>query len=998
LEASREAWVHLLRGEHEIACEKAREGLRGADPARASVCLVESLHRLGRGEEAIESIKDYDSDHPGTQVGGFAIGRLERLRRNLDGAEEAFRGALRAAIVRNDSLARLVAIEQLANVLQDGGRFAEAADLHVESLELAGTAGDSLLLISSSYGLGYCLIAGGRYDESEALARTALEGARRFDLPLWVGDAEALVAVLHWIRLDLDGTFEHYDRAARAYERAGDASRQASCLRKMAATNRSRGEYPDAIETLHRARSLALGAGNAGEAAFALEHLGSLSHDLGNFDRARTQWEGALREGRDAWPPEWKSAALLNIGSLLVVREDHEAALRYLEEALEVLKESESRLAVPGALSTLAHCLRALGRVEEAVSKLLEAASLAREYDLVLSEADAFVELGHCYVDLDRLDEAERSFGKAADMTAGRGFYDFDSKVRLGQSLVARRQGKLEASLRYLEDALEIAESVRSRSREASAVQAGVFGEKRNLYEAAVDLLYAMHRAQPERGHDRAAFHVAQRAKARSFLDLLTEAKVRLRVRADTTYQRREQDILARIATLAQDADGDPRSATEAGEEIARLEDDLAILEREVRTADPQYAEIRYPSPPTLKEVQAEGLRPGELLLEYLVGDEASYVWAVTRDSCRLVQLPPRKAIQRSVRELLPLLGDYNLLGSDPAYLLAPVRDLSDALLRPVIGEVGGHVSILIAPDDVLHFLPFEALLRGDAPSAPRDYASLPFLVKTADVSYVASGGMLLGNGTATPGPSGRDMLLIGDPLLGKEGDAGAFFETATGRRLFRLADVQEEMQALREILGAGKVLELQGELATRRELRRAGALGHYRFVHFASHGVYNERRPRFSGIVLSADADEGDDGFLTIDEVFSLDIPCDQVVLSACFSAMGEHVRGEGIVGLTRGLLYAGARRVVAGLWAVSGWATARFMSKFYEESAREPSAAGSHALAEAKRWMIGQPSWSRDGGPAVDPGHPYFWAPFVAFGRESKGSGDGHAAETRD
>jgi tetratricopeptide (TPR) repeat protein len=996
---------------------RAREALQGSDPARAAVCLVEGLRRLGREEEAIRIVEEYASSHPGTHIEQLALGRLERLRRNPQGAEGMFRRTLELELgaARSDSLVRLVAIEQLANILQDTGRFGEATDLHERSLKLARLVGDSLVLISSSYGLGYCFVPSGRHEEAERVARSALEGASRLDLPLWVGDAQALLALLCWLRLDLDGTLQHYGEAAEAYGRAGDVSRQASCLRKMAATHRSRGEYPSAIEGLHRARRLALGAGNAAEAAFALEHLGSISYDLGNLERARMQWEEALREGRETWPPEWRSAALLNIGSLLVTRENYDEALRYLEQALQVLEGSESRLAVPGTLSVLGQCLRKLGRLEEALARLQEAASLARENDIALSEAESSVELGLCYLDLDRLDEAERALDRAADLSAGQGFYDFEPKIRFAQSLVARRGGKLETSLRHLEAALEIAESVRSRSREASEVQQGVFAGKRCLYEAAVDVLYEMHRAHPSAGHDRSAFHVAQCAKARSFADLLTEAEVHLRVRADPTYQRREQQILERIAALTGNGQAGARagrSASVARQEIARLEDDLAILEKEVRGADPRYAAIRYPNPPGLERIQAEGLGPGDLLLEYLVGEESSYVWAVTHDHCRFVQIPSREVLQGSIRELLPILGDYNLLGSDPAYFLPPVQALSNALLGPVLEQVRANKAILIAPDDILHILPFEALLSEEVPSGTGEFSSLPFLVKTVDVSYVASGGLLAGSGSGGGGggpggrtdagrPSNPELLLIGDPVLDRTGEAGAggaLLETATGGRLFPLGDVQEEMRALREILGVERIRELQGDRATHRELRRAGAQGPYRFIHFASHGIYNERRPRFSGILLSADAEEGDDGFLTIDEVFALDLHCDQVVLSACFSAMGEHVRGEGIVGLTRGLQYAGARQVVAGLWAVSGWATARFMRKYYEILAQDPSVSGVHALAEAKRWMIEQPLWIRDrdgggngsgsggGDLSVEPAHPFFWAPFVAFGGGSR------------
>jgi CHAT domain-containing protein len=142
-----------------------------------------------------------------------------------------------------------------------------------------------------------------------------------------------------------------------------------------------------------------------------------------------------------------------------------------------------------------------------------------------------------------------------------------------------------------------------------------------------------------------------------------------------------------------------------------------------------------------------------------------------------------------------------------------------------------------------------------------------------------------------------------------------------------------------------------------------------------ASHGLFNEARPRYSGLVLSPDPASGDDGFLSISEVLALDLDCDQVVLSACASALGPHVSGEGRVGLTRSFIFAGARSVVSALWDVSGQETARFLALYYARLGAG-GADRDEALAAAKRAM-----WA-EGAEGVDPAHPAFWAAFVLSG----------------
>jgi CHAT domain-containing protein len=977
---SAQAWSLLLRGDDEAAVAAARAALsENENPARAAVCLVEASKRLGRQDEALDTLASYEAAHPGSGVTLLGRATVERMGRSFDGAGRFLGEALALYSDRADSLGTLVALEQLAHTLQNAGRYADAADRHGRALDLATALDDTLALISSRYGLAYSMIPTGQYDRCETLVRAALAEARSRDLHLWVGHNEALLGTLRWLRLSLDETLRHLEKAFDAYEAFGDASLQASCLRRIAATQSSRGEYPIAIETLRRARRIALDAGNVGEASFCLEHLGSVSADLGDLDLAIERWRGALEEGRDHWPAEWKAAALANIGSALVTKGEHEVALDTFERTLAALRESGSRLPLPDALQRIARLLRLSGRPEQAIERLEESIDIARELDLKLAEAWGFTELGHCDLSLGRLEEAEDAFARAASLAEGRDFLGVDIEIRSGRATVSRRRGALNEALAHLERALQTTEDARRRSREATAVQQELFGKRATLYEETVDVLFAMHERAPDRGFDADAFRVAQRAKARSLLDLLTEGDVELRVRADSTYQRREREILARLAALDAASSAGERDA----DARARLDDELAILERELRTADPRYADIRYPSPATLRDVRG-ALLEGELLLDYILGDSASYVWAVSAGGARFARLPRRAEVERAVRSFLPLVTDYNVLGGDAGYLTEPALALGRMLLSPVAEEVRAANGVVVAPYGVLHVLPFEALLVRPPEDKSSGYASLPYLVTETDVSYVPAATALLRRPrTEATSRPGRDLLVVGNPVLDASSGGGFYFQAATGTPPPPVPFVEAEMREVADRFPVGSVVTLAGDGATLAALDRTRRDGPFRFVHFATHGVYNERRPRFSGLLLSPDPPRGDDGFLSLAEVFGLDLPCEQVVLSACHSGLGEELSGEGLLGLTRGLLYAGARSVVASLWAVSGEATADFMSALYARLGRESRGSRAHELSETKRMMIRSGgAQSTIGGQPVDLAHPYFWAPFVLTG----------------
>jgi len=159
--------------------------------------------------------------------------------------------------------------------------------------------------------------------------------------------------------------------------------------------------------------------------------------------------------------------------------------------------------------------------------------------------------------------------------------------------------------------------------------------------------------------------------------------------------------------------------------------------------------------------------------------------------------------------------------------------------------------------------------------------------------------------------------LLFGNPQLVKGADASLFARAAGATDLPALPYADRESKDLQQLAGAIGATRLSGAEATKTNLRLAGERGPFSLVHFASHGLFNEDRPRYSGLVVSPDSQTGDDGFLSVSEVFGLRLECDQVVLSACASGLGDHVTGEGLVGLTRSFIFAGARSVVsAGLW----------------------------------------------------------------------------------
>jgi CHAT domain-containing protein/Tfp pilus assembly protein PilF len=999
LEPGENAWWRLMQanGDSVMVAEFDRaeeydDRFAGGGP-RLAVCLAEALERNGRSTELETLLARL---RPVPILEHLVAGRLAVLRNEPAAAESLLTLALTeistgetTGISTPGALRdiELIVREQLGVMLIDRAQPEQAIAMLTEAMTLARESEQSLAAAHCQLHLGRALIRTRDMTEAARYLEDASRNAESWRVPQWQGDAEIALSVIARLQMDLDEALRHRRTALQAYRQAGSLSGQARSLHYIATIHILRGELTTAMRLLHEALELAERAAAPGERSGCLGDLAGLNYLLGEYDLAVSQYRQAAELSDN---PRRAGFWLSNIGSLLIDQQRHEEALRSLEEARELLNRVGDRRAEADVLNAIGRCHCEMGRYEEGIAHLDAAVAASREWSVPMSEASALRNQGFCQLAEGDLEAAQATFDAAAELAQQVGTFDIIEAALLGQAVVARRQGAPAEALPFLERAIASAEEVRRSSGGSPRVQSGTFGQAADIYQEMIDLLFELHGRRPEDGQDRRAFDIAQRAKARSFLDLLAEADVDLRCRADPRYQQREHDIQNQVAELEQQ-----RAAAAAAdvppleERISRLQAELDILEAELREADPRYTELRYPRPETLAEVQREVLREGELLLEYALGDSASYVFALTRTSFLMAPLPRQAEIEAATGRLLPLLADYNLLGTDPAYFLAAAAPLSRTVLKPVATEIARAGRIIVCPSGILHYLPFEVLLLGDIPAGGGNrFDQLPYLALQADLIYVPSVSTLARLRTAESGPepdgppparSTLDLLVVGNPTLPAAEQASVFVKLVSGGELAPLPFADHEIRGLMDLVPDARRRILEGDQATFDAVAAAGRQGAYRYVHFATHGLFNEKRPQYSGLVLTPAAGGEDDGFMTTAEVFQLELPCDQVVLSACATALGEKVTGEGLVGLTRGFMYAGARSVVASLWDVSGRATASFMTDFYREM-KGGDQGRAHALAGAKRRMIrGE---SGPGTEGADPAHPYFWAAFVLIG----------------
>jgi CHAT domain-containing protein len=657
-----------------------------------------------------------------------------------------------------------------------------------------------------------------------------------------------------------------------------------------------------------------------------------------------------------------------------------------------------------------------LGNEKKALECYNRALLLFREEKVRREEGDVLHDIGRVYYGLGEKEKARDYFNQALSLHREVGDRFGEASTLYYLACAERDQSNLSDARILIEEGLSIIEKLRADVA-SHDLRASYLGSVRDYYELCIDLLLRLHQRQPTEAHDAKALEASERARARGLLDLLTEARINVTQGIDPELKQREKATHAGISRIQSQLIQAHSTATPDKTRIAQLEDELKKveterehLEIEIRQKHPHYAELQYPQPLGVKAIQAL-LDDQTALLEYALGKDRSFLFVVTRTRLHSFQLPPTKEISPVVQELRAVLGRPSQRRSryrDWSAYVGTARRLYETLIAPAADVLAKKQNLVIVPDGVLYYLPFESLLSDEAKTGGRaDYRLLSYLLKRWTVSYAPSASVLASLGKARRQEEshepGKAFLAFADPVYEIGAKTSAFrpqpsdqktkhkrqrttdngqrtnavmetlrsvFEESGRWQLQRLTESRREVTDIAGLHQPGTVAVYIGAAAKEESLKSNESLSRARRIHLATHGIMSERQPQYSGLVLTLDDDPQEDGLLQVYEVFNLKLNAELVVLSACRTGLGKEVKGEGLVGLTRAFLYAGARSLVVSLSQVVDASTAELMATFYREMDRSGEKAD--ALRQAKLKVI-------EGGRYA---HPYYWSPFILVG----------------
>lgn len=770
-----------------------------------------------------------------------------------------------------------------------------------------------------------------------------------------IGDAADLEAMA---QNNLGGDYSVAGEAQKglaAYRRGLELARaagnlpgeEASSFRGTGDILLGQGKLAPALDSLRQSLPLFRRIGSLREAAFVLSRMAAISQRRGRLDDALSQLEESLALAQEAGAQDVEIVALSSLGTVHLLRKETARAGEAYTRALTLARSTGNRHSEGFALLNLARYHFDNGNPGEALRLHEEAAVLFQEIK-------------------SRRGEVSTLYGSARALHA---------------------LGDYEAARQRLEKVVDGVESLRSDS-ENQDLRSAYFATKQHYFELYIDVLMHL-------GDAAGALALNERRRARSLLETIAD------MRAEGRKTAADPELLAQRKKLQERINAgearlqDPRSAAdqaaleriEAKQRALLLE--LGDIEARIRGRSSEAS----PPPLTVADM-SRLLGPSNVLLVYSLGEERSFLWCLTGDGKLSSQeLPPRERLETAAQQAR---SSWSRRGGERASEARAAVRLSQDLLGPVAAKLQNK-RLLIVGDGALEALPFAALpdpraLSGD-PEA--DQAAAPLLVRNEVVHLpsVSTLATLRNRKKLAPPPSW--IAVVADPVFSPEdprvqsaapspqpagspnGDLARAANDLGIDRFERLPFTRVEAEAIATLVPSSNRVIL--DFAASRDILEGDELKRYRILHFATHGLLNSRNPELSGLVLSLVDSEGnrrDDGFLLAHEISTLDLRAHLVVLSACQTGLGDQMRGEGLVGLTRSFLQAGAPRVIVSLWNVNDRATAELMTRFYRTMI-EKDLPPSSALRCAQLSMLRQKEWSE----------PVFWAPFIFQGEWQTG-----------
>jgi CHAT domain-containing protein/predicted negative regulator of RcsB-dependent stress response len=947
-----------------------------------------------------------------------ARGNLAELYRDvgdLSFALQVVQAALTADQYDGGSLVRAQTYLTLATILLIKGDITGAMEACNRGLEIAKDHFDRKLEAQALYILGRIRYDAGNYVQAAKSLNEAEQISRERGDGLGAALATFYLGAVDFDLRRFDVARNKFLQTLTVFRAFGKKEAEARALTFLGHAYSELNQKQEALNFYEKSIELVTPARDFSTEASLLNGIARVHFQLGDIKVATQFFQLALERSRSQGNPIEIAAALRSIGECYLADGDRVNALRSLREALSTFRSISHKLMQAVVLHDIGIVLLADGDRSGAIANFNASLGISRS-------------IGHRQIqgwNLTALGQMRETAGESASALEyyAQALHLYESIEDRNRKLAVlyriakclRLTGNLEKALVTSRTAVAEIEALRT-GVENRELRTSYFASVREQYELFIDVQMQLYRGKHQTAFAVSGFETSEASRARMLLENIAETRSSISTGLDPKLVERDATLRALLEsktdyyTQLLAANGDRGSIAEVGAEIRTLTAESSQVEAQLRSQSPQYAALIRPKPLKLAQIQHELLDENSLLLEYAIGEENSYLWAVTNTDFASFVLPKGSELEKKIREVRELMTANMALPAEnfsdfqarvkkaAARYPQATAELSDILLGPVANQLTKHRLVIVA-EGPLQYLPFAALPE------PRRRDRLPAtplvlnheIVKVPSASTVA---VIRDEKKLRTAPD-RTIAVFADPVFQASDQRVRRppFSAAPSRAASSVVSTSNItlVPAFRGEDGIGITLDLARLPATRREAEailsmvpqngRLAAVGfgatksmamspelkRYRIVHFATHTILNDEHPDLSSLVLSLVDEHGNsqNGFLRLRDMYNLSLSAELVVLSACDTALGKEIKGEGLMSMVRGFMYSGSPRVLASLWKVDDEATAELMKEFYKqlfENKLTPAA----ALRQAQITQLQRTARQS----------PYFWAGFELQG----------------
>ncbi|MCC5629840.1 CHAT domain-containing protein [Nostoc sphaeroides CHAB 2801] len=818
---------------------------------------------------------------------------------------------------------------------------------------------------------------------------------------------------------------KYYNQALPIRRAVEDRGGEATTLNNIGGVYSDLGEKQEALKYYNQALPIFRAVSDRGGEAKTLNNIGLVYDDLGEKQKALKYYNQALPIYRVVEDRGGEATTLSNIGLVYNDLGEKQEALKYYNQALPIFRAVEDRGGEANTLNNIGAVYSDLGEKQEALKYYNQALPIYRAVGDKRGKAAILNNIGAVYSDLGEKQEALKYFNQALPIIRAVGNREGEAATLSNMAVLEREyRANLQQAQTHIQAVIEIVEDLRTKI-DSQELRTSFFATVQSYYKFYIDLLMQLHKKDPSKGYDALALHISERSRARGLVELLTQANVDIRKDIDPKLLAQERRLTLlldardkQLSELLSKKESPAQLVATTKQQIQDLLKQQQDLKTNIRANNFEYAALKYPQPLTLPQIQQQ-LDQDSLLLQYSLGEERSYLWVVTPNSLKSYELANSEKINKAAKNLNQLLKRPLIAGASPEEQAQAVTDttkaaqeLSQLIVAPVAGQLG-QKRLVIVPDGILHQIPF-AVLSDLTPQPPQgkgeqDQLKLPSplpkgvggevnyqpllvnheIINLPSVTSLATQRQQLKGRKMAP----KTIAVLADPVF----SANDKRVTEKATKTYSSTDIELERSALERSLKNINRSGLDRLPGTRQEAEAvlkmvspsesfqafdfdanynfatSKQLNQYRLLLFATHGIFDDINPELSGIVTSLVDKQGkaQKGFLRLNDIFNLDLPAELIVLSACESGVGQEVKGEGLVGLTRGLMYAGSPRVIVSLWKVNDQATSLLMQELYKQILQQDKSPAV-ALREAQLKLWQQKDWQ----------NPRYWAAFSLQG----------------